>query len=196
MNNNPGSWMNTLAKCGLLEYSTVKEDGDGHVSITITALTDMRLEPFFDKQSKEAASKILSLCEISAIWLTDNYGIILTSLYDGCTITIDELDYETFREENLDKESVRLDNELSEISWIGTPRLACTTSSRRSLEAISLKFSFAISRQRYVCAESTTPRSARGTSLGSIGRLRNPTMTCGTVRNQYGRSSRARTNAR
>lgn len=121
MNNNPGSWMNTLAKCGLLEYSTVMEEGDGHVSITITALTDMRPEPFFDKQSKEAASKILSLCEISAIWLTDNYGIALASRYDGCTITIDELDYETFREENLDKESVRLDNELSEISWIGTP---------------------------------------------------------------------------
>ena len=116
--------MNTLAKCGLLEYSTVKEDGDGHVSITITALIDMRLEPLFDKQSKEAASKILSLCEISAIWLTDNYGIILTSRYDGCTITIDEPDYETFREENLDEESVRLDDELSEISWIGIPQIS------------------------------------------------------------------------
>lgn len=123
MNNNPGSWMNTLAKCGLLEYSTVKEEGDGHVSITITALTDMRLEPFFDKQSKEAASKILSLCEISSICLTANYGIILTSRYDGCTITIDDPDYETFRDENLDKESVLLDDELSEISWIGTPQI-------------------------------------------------------------------------
>ena len=123
MNNNPGSWMNTLAKCGLLEYSTVKEEGDGHVSITITALTDMRLEPFFDKQSKEAASKILSLCEISSICLTDNYGIILTSRYDGCTITIDDSDYETSRDENLDEESVRLDDELSEISWIGIPQI-------------------------------------------------------------------------
>ena len=124
MNNNPGSWMNTLAKCGLLEYSTVKEEGDGHVSITINTSTDIMPEPSFDKQSKEAASKILSLCEISAIWLTSNYGITLTSRYDGCTITIDDLGFEPIREENLDKESVRLDNELNEIDWIGYPQVS------------------------------------------------------------------------
>lgn len=124
MNNNPGSWMNTLAKCGLLEYSTVKEEGDGHVSITINTITDIMPEPSFDKQSKEAASKILSLCEISEICLTGNYGITLTSRYDGCTITIDDLDFEPIREENLDKESVRLDNELNEIDWIGYPQVS------------------------------------------------------------------------
>lgn len=122
MHNNPGSWMNTLAKCNLLRYSTVKESGDGHVSITINALTDIKPEPF-NKQSKEAASEILSLYEISSIWLTDNYGITLTSRYDGCTITINDLDFDTFREENLDKEFVRLDNELGEISWTGIPQI-------------------------------------------------------------------------
>ena len=69
-----------------------KEEGDGHVSITINTITDIMLEPSFDKQSKEAASKILSLCEIE-ICLTGNYGVTLTSRYDGCTITIDDLDF-------------------------------------------------------------------------------------------------------
>ena len=118
MHNNPGSWMETLAKCNLLQYSTVKEKGDGHVSITITVLTDTEPKPC-DEKSKEAASKILSLCEISAIWLTDNGGIALTSRYDGCTITINGIGLHYSHEENLDYEYAELDRRLSEISWTG-----------------------------------------------------------------------------
>ena len=123
MHNNPGWWKGTLAKCAILQDSKIEEKGDGHVSIAINALISM--EPNnCDKQSKEAASKILSLCEISEICLTGNYGITLTSRYDGCTITIDDLCFEPIREENLDKESVRLDNELNEIDWIGYPQVS------------------------------------------------------------------------
>ena len=118
MHNNPGSWMETLAKCNLLQYSTVKEEGGGHISITITALIDTEPKPC-DEKSKEAASKILSLYEISDIRLTDNGGIALASRYDGCTITINGIDLHYSHEENLDYEYAVLDERLSEISWTG-----------------------------------------------------------------------------
>ena len=167
MHNNPGSWMETLAKCNLLQYSTVKEKGDGHVSITITVLTDTEPKPC-DEKSKEAASKILSLCEISAIWLTDNGGIALTSRYDGCTITINGIGLHYSHEENLDYEYAELDRRLSEISWTGGvfPRLACTTSLRKSLEVILRAYSFVTAHPKSACIGSTTQRSTRGTSLG------------------------------
>ena len=124
MNNNPGSWKNILAKCGLLRYSTVEESRDGHLSITINALTYMEPKPC-DEKSKEAASKILSLCEISAIWLTDDSsGIVLESQYDCRTITINSPDLCSFRKENLDKESVQLDQELGEIDWTDLPQVS------------------------------------------------------------------------
>ncbi|MCP9466272.1 MAG: hypothetical protein NNC22_02650, partial [Candidatus Nanosynbacter sp. P5B_S4_bin.39.1] len=122
MHNNPGWWKGTLAKCAILQDSKIEEKGDGHVSIAINALISM--EPNnCDKQSKEAASKILSLCEISSIWFTDDGGIALTSRYDGCTITLNEIDFYDRLEENLDKESVRLDREFGEISWLGEPQI-------------------------------------------------------------------------
>lgn len=118
MYKNSASWKRTLAKCGLLQYSDVKEDGDGHVSITITALVSM--EPnASNEQSEEAALEILSECEISAVWATDDgYGLTLTSKYDGCTITfVDIVESETFDKESPDEESVQLDQEFSEIPW-------------------------------------------------------------------------------
>ena len=122
MHNNPGWWKGTLAKCAILQDSKIEEKGGGHVSIAINALISM--EPNnCDKQSKEAASKILSLCEISSIWFTDDGGIALTSRYDGCTITLNEIDFYDRLEENLDKESVRLDREFGEISWLGEPQI-------------------------------------------------------------------------
>lgn len=122
MHKDSASWRKTLAECGLLQYSEVKESDNGHVFITITASVSM--EPnASDEQSEEAALEILSGCEISAIRLTyDGYGLVLESRYDGCTITfVDIVESETFDEENPDEESVQLDQELSEISWGSYP---------------------------------------------------------------------------
>ena len=118
MHKNYDSWEMTLAECGLLSYSVIEEATDGHVSITITASVSM--EPnASNEQSEEAALEILSGCEISAIWWADDgYGLVLNSLYDDCTITIyDGTEWCDFGEKSLDAKSVKLDQELSEISW-------------------------------------------------------------------------------
>ena len=117
------SWEMTLAECGLLSYSTVKEAPDGHVSITITASVSM--EPnVSDEKSEEAAFEILLGSEISAIWWADDgYGVTLNSLYDDCTITIyDGTEWCDFDEER-DEESVQLDQQFGEISWEGHPEI-------------------------------------------------------------------------
>ena len=117
------SWEMTLAECGLLSYSTVKEAPDGHVSITITASVSM--EPnVSDEKSEEAAFEILLGSEISAIWWADDgYGVTLNSLYDDCTITIyDGTEWCDFDEER-DEESVQLGQQFGEISWEGYPEI-------------------------------------------------------------------------
>ena len=112
------AWKITLAGCGLLSYSIIEEAPDGHISIVITTYASTAPN-VSDEKSKEAAFEILLGCEISAIWWADDgYGLVLNSLYDDCTITIyDGTEWCDFDEKSLDAKSVKLDQELSEISW-------------------------------------------------------------------------------
>ena len=164
MYKNSASWKRTLAKCGLLQYSDVKEDGDGHVSITITALVSM--EPnASNEQSEEAALEILSECEISAVWATDDgYGLTLSNR---------RLLTKRVRTRNLSSSTRSLARSPGVIVF---PVLICTTSSRKLLGASLRTYSFAIARLRFTYGRFTTPKSARSTSLGG---LRTPTMSCG-----------------
>ena len=123
MHKDAESWEMTLAKCGILQRSTVEESDNGYVYVTIIASTSTTPDDS-DESSEDLAVEIFSGVEVSEVYIDHHFdgggeyigtGATFVSLYDKCVIQFQDPElYDAFEP---NKESARLDGEFGEIDW-------------------------------------------------------------------------------